>query len=338
MKKADYSILKYLTPYRVFNVLQLYISFMLTRILGKVIHLGKPMSLSIEPTTACNLACPECPSGLKQFTRNTGKLQLDFHKTMLSQVKSHVFYINYYFQGEPFLHPEFLTLIREGKKSKIYTSTSTNAHFISKEKAKEIVASGLDRLIISIDGLTQETYAQYRVNGQLTKVIEGSTFLVEAKKDLGSKTPHLVFQFLVVQPNEHEIPAVFSLAKELSIDEVRIKTAQLYDYKNGNPLMPENNEYSRYILGKNGEYQLKGEQGNHCWKMWSGSVFTWDGLVVPCCFDKDAQHVLGDLKENEFGQIWKGPRYRSFRKSVFSSRTQIDICQNCSEGTTVFSE
>jgi len=338
MKKADYSILKYLTPYRVFNVLQLYISFMLTRILGKVIHLGKPMSLSIEPTTACNLACPECPSGLKQFTRNTGKLQLDFHKTMLSQVKSHVFYINYYFQGEPFLHPEFLTLIREGKKSKIYTSTSTNAHFISKEKAKEIVASGLDRLIISIDGLTQETYAQYRVNGQLTKVIEGSTFLVEAKKDLGSKTPHLVFQFLVVQPNEHEIPAVFSLAKELSIDEVRIKTAQLYDYKNGNPLMPENNEYSRYILGKNGEYQLKGEQGNHCWKMWSGSVLTWDGLVVPCCFDKDAQHVLGDLKENEFGQIWKGPRYRSFRKSVFSSRTQIDICQNCSEGTTVFSE
>jgi len=338
MKKADYAIFKYLTLNRVFNATQLYISFLLTRIVGKVLHWGKPMSLSIEPTTACNLACPECPSGLKQFTRNSGKLHLDFHKTMLRQVKSHVFYINYYFQGEPFLHPEFLTLIKEAKKSKIYTSTSTNAHFISKEKAKEIVASGLDRLIISIDGLTQETYAQYRVNGKLSKVIEGSKFLVEAKKEIGSKTPHLIFQFLAVKPNEHEIPAVFSLAKELSIDEVRIKTAQLYDYKNGHPLMPEQNEYSRYELGKNGEYQLKGEQGNHCWRMWSGSVFTWDGLVVPCCFDKDAQHVLGDLKEDGFGQIWKSTRYKSFRKSVFSSRNQIDICQNCSEGTKVFSE
>ncbi|MFM7637691.1 MAG: radical SAM protein, partial [Crocinitomicaceae bacterium] len=146
MKKADYSIFKYLTLNRVFNATQLYISFLLTRIVGTVIHWGKPMSLSIEPTTACNLACPECPSGLKQFTRNTGKLQLDFHNTMLRQVKSHVIYINYYFQGEPFLQPEFLTLIKEAKKSKIYTSTSTNAHFISKEKAKEIVASGLDRL------------------------------------------------------------------------------------------------------------------------------------------------------------------------------------------------
>jgi radical SAM protein with 4Fe4S-binding SPASM domain len=338
MKKADYSIFKYLTLYRVFNATQLYISFILTRIVGKVIQFGKPMSLSIEPTTACNLACPECPSGLKQFTRNTGKLQLDFHKTILNHVKSHVFYINYYFQGEPFLHPEFLTLIEEAKKSKIYTATSTNAHFISKEKAREIVASGLDRLIISIDGLTQETYAQYRVNGKLSKVIEGSKFLVEAKKDLGSKTPHLIFQFLAVKPNEHEIPAVFSLAKELAIDEVRIKTAQLYDYKNGHPLMPEKNEYSRYELGKNGEYHLKGEQGNHCWRMWSGSVFTWDGLVVPCCFDKDAQHVLGDLKEHEFDQIWKSARYLNFRKSVFSSRNQIDICKNCSEGTKVFSE
>ncbi len=338
MKKADYSIFKYLTLYRVFNATQLYISFILTRIVGKVIQFGKPMSLSIEPTTACNLACPECPSGLKQFTRNTGKLQLDFHKTILNHVKSHVFYINYYFQGEPFLHPEFLTLIEEAKKSKIYTATSTNAHFISKEKAREIVGSGLDRLIISIDGLTQETYAQYRVNGKLSKVIEGSKFLVEAKKELGSKTPHLIFQFLAVKPNEHEIPAVFSLAKELAIDEVRIKTAQLYNYKNGHPLMPEKNEYSRYELGKNGEYHLKGEQGNHCWRMWSGSVFTWDGLVVPCCFDKDAQHVLGDLKEQEFDLIWKSARYRNFRKSVLSSRNQIDICQNCSEGTKVFSE
>jgi MoaA/NifB/PqqE/SkfB family radical SAM enzyme len=145
-----------------------------------------------------------------------------------------------------------LELIRQAKKHKIYTATSTNAHFIDQKKAEEIIDSGLDRLIISIDGLTQETYENYRVHGELSKVIEASKHLIAAKKEKASATPHLIFQFLAVKPNEHEIPAVFTLGSELGIDEVRIKTAQLYDYKHGNPLMPSKEEYSRYRLQKDG--------------------------------------------------------------------------------------
>ena len=112
-----------------------------------------PFSLSIEPTTACNLACPECPSGLKQFTRPTGRLKLETHEMMLKQLSKHVFYINYYFQGEPFLNPKFLELIKEAKKNRIYTATSTNAHFINNEKtAEDIIHSGLDRLIMLMVG------------------------------------------------------------------------------------------------------------------------------------------------------------------------------------------
>lgn len=314
----------------------LYFSYWNSRIRKKSKHRGLPFSLSIEPTTACNLGCPECPSGLKQFTRPTGKIQQDLHETMLDQTKKSVFYINYYFQGEPFLHPHFLDLIKAAKKRCIYTATSTNAHFITKEKAREIVASGLDRLIISIDGLTQATYENYRVHGKLEKVIEGTEHLLAAKKELNSHTPHLIFQFLAVKQNEHEIPEVFKLGKKMNIDEVRIKTAQLYDYKNGNPLMPENEKYSRYKLQSNGTYKLKYALGNHCWRMWSSSVFTWDGQVVPCCFDKDAKHVLGDLKTSSFEEIWRHPQYRAFRNAVLNHREQIDICQNCSEGTKVW--
>jgi radical SAM protein with 4Fe4S-binding SPASM domain len=298
--------------------------------------MGRPFTLSIEPTTACNLGCPECPSGLKQFTRPTGKLDLELHRKMLTQVKDTVFYINYYFQGEPFLHPQFLELIKDAKKQKIYTATSTNGHFIDAKKADEIVRSGLDRLIISIDGLTQETYENYRVHGDLSKVIAAAKDLVEAKKRSGSSTPHLIFQFLAVKPNEHEIPAVFSLGKELGIDEVRIKTAQLYEYKHGNPLMPANERYSRYKLQADGTYKLKYKTGNHCWRMWSGSVLTWDGKVVPCCFDKDAQYILGSLDLTDFKTIWYDQRYKVFRQAILTGRNQIDICQNCSEGTKVF--
>lgn len=292
--------------------------------------------MSIEPTTACNLGCPECPSGLKQFTRPTGKLNLDLHKEMIDQLKKSVFYINYYFQGEPFLHPNFLDLIIEAKRNKIYTATSTNAHFIDEKKAEEIVASGLDRLIISIDGLTQATYENYRVHGKLNKVIEGTKHLLAAKKRMNSSTPHLIFQFLAVKPNEHEIPEVFKLGKEMNIDEVRIKSAQLYDYENGNPLMPENEKYSRYKLQANGTYKLKYKTGNHCWRMWSSSVLTWDGKVVPCCFDKDAKHVLGSLENRSFTEIWNDKQYVAFRQAVFRGRNQIDICKNCSEGAKVW--
>jgi len=332
----QWNILRHLTMRRVANICALRISYRMSRIRKRPIHLGKAFTLSIEPTTACNLGCPECPSGLKQFTRPTGKLNLDLHRNMLEQVGKHVFYINYYFQGEPFLHPQFLEIIRDAKKHKIYTATSTNAHFIDRKKADEIIDSGLDRLIISIDGLTQETYENYRVHGELLKVIEASKHLIAAKKEKKSTTPHLIFQFLAVKPNEHEIPAVFSLGNELGIDEVRIKTAQLYDYKNGNPLMPSNEEYSRYRLQSDGTYALKYKTGNHCWRMWSGSVLTWDGKVVPCCFDKDAQHVLGSLETSDFNSIWKSPTYRGFRQAVLTGRNEIDICKNCSEGAEVF--
>jgi organic radical activating enzyme len=137
----SFRILKHLSIYRVWNLILLKKSYYLSRLTKRAVTWGKPFSLSIEPTTACNLGCPECPSGLKAFTRPTGKLDLLLHEKMLNQVSKSVFYINYYFQGEPFLHPQFLELIRQAKKHKIYTATSTNAHLIDQKKAEEIFYS-----------------------------------------------------------------------------------------------------------------------------------------------------------------------------------------------------
>lgn len=329
-------LIKTLRFRRIVNYGLLNASFLLSKKLKRSIHFGMPSALSIEPTTACNLACPACPSGLKSFSRPTGKLELTQHLNWLKQLAPYVSYVNYYFQGEPFLHPQFLTFIKQAKARRIYTATSTNAHFIDAEKAREIVASGLNRLIISIDGLTQETYSSYRVNGRLSKVITASKHLVAAKRELNSHTPYLIFQFLVVQPNEHEIPLVHELADEIGIDEVRFKTAQLYDFENDAHLIPHDDNYSRYRKLSDGSYQLKSYGGNHCWRMWSSSVITWDGKVVPCCFDKDASHNLGGLTSETFKSIWKGRAYNQFRNQILTDRSAIDICTNCTEGTQVF--
>ncbi len=328
--------LKRLSIARIANMLKVYCSYFLSQWLNKPQQWGKPIAIAIEPTTACNLGCPECPSGLKQFSRPTGNLQQDLFKKTIDQVAKETMYLTFYFQGEPYINPKFLDMVSYANQKNIYTTTSTNAHFLTEENAKKTVESGLSRLIISIDGTTQETYENYRIHGRLDKVLEGTKNIVKWKRELKSSTPHVIFQFLVVKPNEHQINDVYRLAKEYGVDEVKLKTAQVYDYENGNPLIPDNEKYSRYKKNRDGTYTLKNNLENKCWKLWHSCVITWDGKIIPCCFDKDASQRLGDLSQDSFENIWFGERYLSFRKQLFKGRKEIDICKNCSEGTKVW--
>ena len=332
----NYNLITKLNLTKSFNALKVYASFYWSKITKKGHVVGLPLSITIEPTTACNLGCPECPSGLKQFTRAEGNLKPDFYKKIIDEVQTHAFYLNFYFQGEPYINPDFLGMVSYANAKNIYTATSTNAHFLTKQKAEETVKSGLSRLTISIDGTTQETYESYRKGGSLAKVLEGAKNIIEAKKALKSKTPYVIFQFLVVKPNEHQLEDAKKLATDLGVDEIRFKTAQVYDYQHGNSLIPENEKYARYKKQTDGTYRLKNKLLNECWRMWSSCVITWDGKIVPCCFDKDAKHQLGDLQSSTVKQIWQNTGYVKFRTQLLNNRSAIDICQNCTEGTKVF--
>lgn len=332
-----FNFLSKLTVARVWNMAKVWASFRLSQWTGKAVQWGYPVSVSFEPTTSCNLRCPECPSGLRAFTRPTGMLQKNFFKQTIDELHRHLSYLVFYFQGEPFLNPEFLDMVQYAAAKKIYTATSTNAHYLTDAVARRTVESGLDRLIISIDGTTQETYQQYRVGGRLDKVLTGARNVVRWKKELRSKTPFIIFQFLVVRHNEHQIEEVQKLAKEMGVDAVWLKTAQVYDYENDpNNLIPQQEKYSRYKKGSDGRRKLKAATNKGCWRLWHDPVITWDGAVVPCCFDKDAQHRLGDLKQQSFAQLWQSKEYKTFRSAVNSSRSNVDICTNCSEGVKVW--
>lgn len=327
-----------LTLRRAWNVAKIYSSYQLTRLLKRPIQWGLPMTISLEPTTACNLRCPECPSGLRAFTRPTGNLKEDFFRQTIDELHRELLYLIFYFQGEPYINPKFLDMVAHARSRGLYTITSTNGHFLNDENARRTIESGLDRLIISVDGTTQDTYESYRKEGKLEVVLQGARNLVKWKKQLKSKTPHLIFQFLVVRPNEHQIPEIYRLAEEIGIDEVKLKTAQVYDFEHGNDLIPTLKKYARYEEKKDGTWRVKNELLNHCWKLWHACVITWDGLVVPCCFDKDALHRLGDLKQKSFKEIWQGEVYGQFRSSLLAGRDQIDICTNCTEGCKVWAE
>ena len=163
--------------------------------------------------------------------------------------------------------------------------------------------------------------------------------MVEWKKKLKSATPHLIFQFLVVKPNEHQIAEVQAMGTKIGVDEVRFKTAQVYDYlKDPNNLIPTLGKYSRYRKNKQGNWEPKGSFENRCWRLWHAPVITWDGLMVPCCFDKDAEHRMGDLKTTDLKTIWKNQSYVRFLQGLLQGRKNIDICANCSEGVKVWED
>ena len=325
-----------LSPLRVWNMVQLVGSYYASKLAGKPIHAGMPTSISLEPTTSCNLRCPECPSGLRSFSRPTGMLTDETYRKVIDELAPRLSYLIFYFQGEPYLNPDFLKQVAYAHKKRIYTATSTNAHYLSDKQARATVESGLDRLIISIDGTTQETYEQYRIGGKLEKVIKGTRNVIAWKKKLRSRTPHVIFQYLVVKPNEHQLEEVKQLANELGVDEVAFKTAQIYDYENGSELIPSTERYSRYKQMSDGKWKIKNKLVNHCWKMWHSCVITWDGKIVPCCFDKDAHYQLGTMEKSDFRSVWRGVAYQRFRQALIRSRSEIEMCKNCSEGTRVW--
>jgi radical SAM protein with 4Fe4S-binding SPASM domain len=297
---------------------------------------GLPISISLEPTTACNLRCPECPSGLRSFTRPTGNLKQDLFHRVIDELGDTLWSLTFYFQGEPYINPAFLDMVAHANERGIYTITSTNGHFLDEDRAERTVRSGLRRLIISIDGTDQATYSAYRREGELDKVIAGAERIVKWKRLLKSATPHVVFQFLVVKPNEHQIPEVRALAKRVGVDDLWLKTAQVYDPHDDHPLIPTQDHYSRYRRAADGSWNVKNALRSECWRMWRGCVITWDGRVVPCCFDKDAHHVLGNLRNSSFSDLWRGDAYRDFRSALLTSRSSIEMCRNCSEGSPVW--
>lgn len=330
------NFIRKITLAKVFNSAVLYLTYHLSRISGRNIHAGFPISIAIEPTTACNLRCPECPSGLRAFTRPTGNLKMNGFTGLIDQLKKTTSFLTFYFQGEPYLNPEFLDMVSYASGNGLITSTSTNAHFLDEENSRKTVESGLDRLIISIDGADQKSYESYRKEGSLEKVLDGTRNIIKWKKKLKSSSPQVVFQFLVVKPNEHQMNSIKLLAKEIGVDKVIFKSAQIYEYQNGSELIPDNVQYSRYKKNSDGTWTIKNKLLNQCWRMWSSCVVTWDGNVVPCCFDKDAKYKVGNAFSTSFTEIWRGVEINKFRQALLKGRSEIDICTNCSEGTKVW--
>ncbi len=291
-----------------------------------VLPLPPPFFISFEPTNFCNLKCPSCPSGSGKLTREKGFADFKLFKKVIDENKKYLVNIILHFQGEPLLHKQFGEMIRYARENNIHTEFSTNGQLLS-ENIDIIKSSKPDKIIVSLDGITQETYNKYRVNGDINKVFNSLEELSKLKR---KDRPFIELQFLVFSHNEREIPNLRKIKSQYKIDKLSLKSAQIYD-NSQIEMLPENEKYSRYIV-KDETFIIKSGLPDFCQRIIFGSVITWDGKLVPCCFDKDADFIMGDVKTDNLYGIRNSEKYNQFVKSVFSQRDKIKMCRNCTEG------
>ncbi len=293
--------------------------------------MGMPLSYSIEPTNLCNLKCPECPSGLGILTRPLGLMNPSFYEELINEISVTGFYVQLFFQGEPFINKYLSQLIKYARERRMYVSISTNGHFINDKNVDKVLDNAPDKLIYSIDGLDKKTYRNYRIGGTFAQVDKSLRLLSRRKKERKLKYPFIELQFIVMKQNEHLMNKVIVYGKDAGVDKVVFKTMQISSYKNALHFMPQNKKYRRYELN-DGTFRITGKLKNHCFTLWKTSVITWDGRVVPCCFDKDAEFEFGRVNGRSFQSIWTSEKYNSFRQALMNNRSGINLCSNCTEG------
>ena len=315
-----------LTKSRLSNAIRCYSNYALS-LFGLVRITHMPTFVSVEPANVCQLRCPECPVGNGKRLEGRGDrlMSREVWKRVLAEVKDTAHTIQFYFQGEPLLNPDLPQMVREAHEAGLYTITSTNAQALTPAMAEALIHAGLDRIIVSMDGLTDESYNAYRIGGSLEKTKAALRYLREAKERLHGRTT-IELQCLRLRTNEQEWAAFKRVYKQLGADKLVLKTAQLYDYTDGHPLMPSDARYSRYTKGADGLFHRK-KLGRGCLRVWSGVVITTNGDVLPCCYDKAHSFTYGNITTQPLAQLFANERALAFRKAAINE--QPTICQEC---------
>jgi radical SAM protein with 4Fe4S-binding SPASM domain len=317
---------------RIINLFKTFTSFLLSALLKRSIVWGVPSILTIEPTNICNLRCPLCTTGAGEMVRPDGRMTIETFQMIMDKLGDEIFFLLIYHQGEPYLNKDFFEFVRLAKNKKIYVTTSTNGHYLSPSTVQQTIDCGLDSMIISLDGTTQESFEHYRRGGNLGKVIDGVKLLTAERKKRKSRTPNVAIQFLVMKHNEIEIPLLRPLVKELGADRLLLKNIEVHSASQAREWLPAEEKYRRYNFdGQN--LVVKNADKKYCSRPWLSTLINWDGSVVPCCFDKNGTYTMGILQSNgPFERIWSNEPFNRFRGKLITQRKSIDICSNCNQG------
>jgi radical SAM protein with 4Fe4S-binding SPASM domain len=297
--------------------------------------LGRPYFLMIEPTNACNLRCPLCPTGRGTLGRPTASLPLDLFRQCIAELGRCLIEVNVSNYGEPMMHRDLPAMIACAKRTGARVSIGSNGHFLNDKTARQLIESGLDLIYISFDGLDQATYEKYRVRGHFDGVVAGVTSLLAQRRALGRANPFVELQFLVMKHNEQQLEGFRALADELGADRRVIKPVSFNVADWDDPatrtafadFFPDTEQYQVYRREGDG-WRWRRDDLAFCSAPWRSLTVLADGRIVPCCRDPRGHYAMGSVADGVL-KVWNGPRFRKFRKALARKRGQMAICKVC---------
>ncbi len=278
---------------------------------------GFPLRLNIESTNRCNLKCKMCPHGLGGIKRPIGSMTLPLFKKIVDESKKKTEFIYLHLFGEPLLNKNICNFIEYCTENDILTGMASNGCFLTKEISEKLINTGLNFLILSLDGLSKESYENIRIGANFDVVYSNIRSFIKKKDEKKSKIPYTVIQMIEMKENSDQAHSFNEMWRGLRTTIPYVK--QCADWGGQVEKLPA-------ILHR----YPPTEKRAHCGSLWTELTILWDGSVVPCCVDFDKKYVLGNVTERSLSEIWNGHSMQELRKKLINGKhNEIALCKNC---------
>lgn len=278
-----------------------------------------PDRVYIESTNVCNLRCIMCPTGLHLDTRPKGFMEWSLYTAIVNEVAPFAEAVVLHSWGEPLLHPRVVEMIEYAKQRNLWVELSTNATRLDEDITVRLIGSGLDRIYLSMDGLTKETYERVRVKGNFDTVLANIERFLELKHELGSDIETDV-QIVRLSETDAEVAEFVERWRHSRADLVNIKELDTW----GGQIAEVS---ALAVADGNGA----GERRLPCPNLWYHCHIHWDGVLVSCSRDYDAVTPLGNVRDGGVLKTWHGARMRQMRDWHVSGNFAAKQCANCVE-------
>ncbi len=303
-------------------------------IITRPIHrIGLPPILQIEPANVCNLSCLTCPTGAEIMERPATLMPFEMYRNVIDQTKGHVCLLVFWSWGEPFIHKDAFRMIRYATDQGISVHTSTNGHFFNtKERARQVIETGLNSLIVAVDGLDQPTYEKYRKGGKLKLVIKSIENLLSERAAARAKHPLITFRFIVMKHNEHQVNQVKNFAERLGVDVVTFRSAvvQRGEVNLEGDLTPLATQFQQfdYEGSPSSEHRVR-RHHFYCHRPYANLTVFSNGDVVACENDFNATVPFGNVADQSLHEILSSARSKSFLRTFRRNPDQLPFCRLC---------
>lgn len=329
------SVIQHGTPRKWANLAQAELERKLRRVQVR----SNPYLLIIDPCNYCNLRCPLCPTGVEALGRPQSMMSLEHFKRYFDPLSHHLFEAYLHNWGESLLNKNVFKMIEYAQSRNVGTNLSTNFSATTSSDMDRLLDSGLEYLIVSLDGTSAESYSKYRVRGDFEAVLSNLGEFIRRRNARKLRTPVVEWQFIVMKQNEHEIPIAEEMAKKLGVDLLRfIPVGMPYDTPDREavaatwfPVTVRGREHSEEIEQQFGQ----ANKPSPCFYLYRSMVVNSDGGVSPCCVVYQRDTDFAQLPAENIQDLWNNSYYQSARALFSPTEAPAPVATIC-DGCDIF--